>query len=101
LRINLFKTKDKTIARAKIAHRYKGVEEPGFKSVNTTAATIYTHYDSILNFFENRSTNASAESFNAKLKSFRRTQKGVGDIPFFLFRVAKIFHNSLTHNYST
>nr|WP_243349510.1 transposase [Parabacteroides sp. FAFU027] len=29
------------------------------------AATIYSHYQNILNFFENRSTNASAQSFNA------------------------------------
>ncbi|WP_462429560.1 transposase, partial [Butyricimonas virosa] len=45
----------------------------------------------ILNFFNNRSTNASAESFNAKLKDFRAQFWGVLDIKFFLFRVAKIF----------
>ncbi|WP_367998021.1 transposase, partial [Butyricimonas virosa] len=45
----------------------------------------------ILNFFNNRSTNASAESFNAKLKAFRAQFRGVLDIKFFLFRVAKIF----------
>ena len=55
----------------------------------------------------NRDTNAAAESFNAKLKDFGlpntnkssniklqvfRTQfRGVLDIKFFLFRVAKIF----------
>ena len=91
LRLIYAKTKDKLVARTKLAHWYKDVEEAGFKSFNTIAATIYTHYDSILNFFENRSTNASAESFNAKLKGFRRTQRGVSQMPFFLFRVAKIF----------
>ena len=45
----------------------------------------------LLNFFENRSTNASAESFNAKLKAFRAALRGVSDIKYFLFRVAKIF----------
>ena len=84
-------TKDKIVARTKLAHWYKDVEESGFKSFNTIAATIYTHYTSILNFFDNRSTNASAESFNAKLKAFRRTQRGVSDMKFFLFRIAKIF----------
>ncbi|WP_206611029.1 transposase [Mariniphaga sediminis] len=48
------------------------------------------HYREILNFFENRSTNASAESFNAKLKAFRATLRGVCDVKFFLFRVANI-----------
>jgi hypothetical protein len=39
----------------------------------------------------NRDTNAAAESFNAKLKDFRAQFRGVLDIKFFLFRVAKIF----------
>lgn len=91
LRLIYSKTKDKLIARTKLAHWYKDVEESGFKSFNSIAATIYVHYDSILNFFENRSTNASAESFNAKLKGFRRTQRGVSDMTFFLFRVANIY----------
>jgi len=54
LRLIYSKTTDKIIARTKLAHWYKDVEESGFKSFNTIAATIYTHYDSILNFFENR-----------------------------------------------
>ena len=91
LRLIYSKTEDKGIARAKLARWYKDVAESGFKSFNTIAATIYTHYTSILNFFDNRSTNASAESFNAKLKAFRRTQRGVSDMKFFLFRIAKIF----------
>ena len=84
-------TKDKGVAYTKLAHWYKDVEDSGFKSFGTISETIQTHYQAILNFFENRSTNASAESFNAKLKAFRRTQRGVSDMSFFLFRVAKIF----------
>ena len=91
LRLIYSKTEDKDIARAKLAVWYNDIEESGFKSFNTIAATIYTHYPSILIFFDNRSTNASAESFNAKLKAFRRTQRGVSDMKFFLFRIAKIF----------
>ncbi|NMA74034.1 MAG: transposase, partial [Bacteroidales bacterium] len=49
------------------------------------------HYEEILNFFVNRSTNASAESFNAKLKAFRASLRGVSDIKFFLFRVSNIY----------
>ena len=49
------------------------------------------HSERILNYFENRSTNAAAESFNAKLKAFRASFRGVSDMKFFLYRVTKIY----------
>jgi transposase len=49
------------------------------------------HYKNILNYFDNRSTNASAESFNAKIKAFRAQFKGVRNVDFFLFRLTTIF----------
>lgn len=73
------KTKEKSIAYTKLAQWYKDVEEAGFKSFNTIASTIYTHYQGILNYFDRRSTNASAESFNAKIKAFRSVFRGVRD----------------------
>jgi transposase len=91
LRLIFSKTKSKEVAYTKLAHWYKDVNESNFKSFNTISATIYSHYVEILNFFDNRSTNASAESFNAKIKAFRATQRGVRDIPFFLFRLSKIY----------
>lgn len=81
----------KNIARTKLAHWYKDVEESGFKAFNTAAKSIYYHYDNILNYFNNKSTNASAESFNAKIKRFRAEFRGVRDLQFFLFRLTKIF----------
>ena len=45
----------------------------------------------VIHFFDRRSTNASAESFNAKLKAFRAALRGVSDMKYFLFRVAKIY----------
>ncbi|MCD6354720.1 MAG: transposase [Prolixibacteraceae bacterium] len=91
LRMIFSKNKDKGVAYTKMAKWFNDVTESGFKSFNTISATFYSHYPEILNFFDNRSTNASAESFNAKLKAFRATQRGVVDIEFFLFRVAKIY----------
>ena len=91
LRLIFSKTQDKASAYTKLARWYNEVTESGFKAFNTISATIYTHYKEILNFFDNRSTNASAESFNAKLKAFRATLRGVTDTNFFLYRVAKIF----------
>lgn len=91
LRMIFSKNKHKAVAYTKLARWYDKVSKSGFKSYNTISATIYTHYPHILNYFDNRSTNASAESFNAKLKSFRAALRGVRDIAFFLFRVAKIY----------
>lgn len=91
LKLIYSKTKDKGVAFTKLARWYNEVTDAGFKSFNTISATIYSHYINILNFFDNRSTNASAESFNAKLKAFRSSLRGVNDTSFFLYRVAKIY----------
>jgi len=84
-------TETKGVAYTKLARWFNDVTDSEFKSFNTISATIYAHYPNILNFFDNRSTNASAESFNAKIKAFRSTQRGVTDIPFFLFRLSNIY----------
>ena len=91
LRLIFSKTKQKGVAYTKLAKWFNEVAKEGFKSFNSISATVYAHYPEILNFFDNRSTNASAESFNAKLKAFRRTLRGVNDIKFFLYRVTKIY----------
>ncbi len=91
LRLIFSKTKDKAVAYTKLAHWYNKVTDSGFLAFNSISGTIHTHYREILNFFDNRSTNASAESFNAKLKAFRAALRGVSDIKYFLFRVAKIY----------
>ena len=84
-------SKSKNGARLNLAKWYERVEKSGFKMLRTIVKTVYNNYDEILNFFVNRSTNASAESFNAKIKSFRASLRGVSDINFFLFRLAKIY----------
>jgi transposase len=91
LRMIFSHTETKGVAYTKLARWFNDVTESEFKSFNTISATVYEHYPNILNFFDNRSTNASAESFNAKIKAFRATQRGVTDIPFFLFRLSKIY----------
>jgi len=91
LRMIFSHTTVKGVAYTKLAKWFNDVTDSEFKSFNTISATIYVHYANILNFFDNRSTNASAESFNAKIKAFRATQRGVTDISFFLFRLSKIY----------
>ena len=53
--------------------------------------TIMSKEDHVLNYFNNRSTNASAESLNSKMKGFRSQARGVSDLPFFMYRLMKIF----------
>lgn len=77
-------------AKQRLNDWYEKVEEKEFDSFITTAEYIKTRENNILNYFPNRSTNASAESFNAKLKGFRALVRGVRDKTFFLFRVAKL-----------
>jgi hypothetical protein len=44
-----------------------------------------------LNCFLNRNTNASAKSFNAKIKAFRSQFRGIKNIEIFLPRLFNIF----------
>lgn len=81
----------KSVAMLKLAHWFKEVEEFENKAFNTVTRTITAHYNDILNYFTNRSTNASAESFNAKIKNFRIQLRGVKDRSFFLYRLTTLF----------
>ena len=91
LRMIFSKNSVKDAARLSLARWYNQVADSEFKSFNTIAATIYEHYEEVLNFFVNRFTNASAESFNAKIKEFRANLRDVVDVEFFLFRLTKIY----------
>ena len=58
---------------------------------NVVLNSLEYHLDNILNFFDNRNTNANAESFNSKIKGFRANLRGVTDIKFFLYRLEKLY----------
>ena len=91
LRMTFAKNTVKDAARLSMARWYNKVEEAGFHSFNVIAATFYEHYDDILNFYNNRSSNAAAESFNAKVKAFRAALRGIRDEKFFLYRLSMIY----------
>lgn len=78
-------------AREKLQQWYQKIAEENIDSFTVVAESVRAHEETILNYFNNRSTNASAESFNAKLKGFRALVRGVRDVKFFLFRVGKLF----------
>ena len=84
-------TTDKTYALTRLAKWHEDVERAGFKSFNVISRTIANQYQRILNYFDNRSTNASAESFNSKIKAFRTQYRGVRDTNFLLFRLSKLY----------
>lgn len=83
--------KDKGGTYTKLARWSNEAQNSGIDTFRTIVETIYNHYENILNFFDNRSTNASAESFNAKRKAFRRQLRGVSDVNYFLFRLCNIY----------
>jgi len=60
-------TKDKGVAFNKLAQWYDRVDNSGILAFGSISRTIQSHYLTILNYFDHRSTNASAESFNAKI----------------------------------
>ena len=91
LRMIFNKRSIKAGARTNLAKWYQEVEQSGFDSFNTIAATLYDRSEEILNFCIHRASNAAAESFNAKIKQFRAQFRGVIDIPFFLYRLTKIY----------
>lgn len=91
LRTFYAKNSIKDAAQLNLARWYNKVAEADFKSFNVIAANIYEHYEDIINFFIERSTNAAAESFNAKINVFRAKLHGVTDVKFFLYILTNIY----------
>ena len=89
---NIFKkrqTRDE--ARMELHSWYKEVGKSLIRELIAVRDTIKLKEEYVLNYFINRSTNASAESINSKMKGFRSELRGVADIPFFMFRLSRIF----------
>lgn len=84
-------SRNKVVAKEKLNAWYRKIAESGIEEFLVPMESIQAHEDTILNYFVDRSTNAAAESFNAKLKGFRAIVRGVRDKKFFLFRVAKLY----------
>jgi len=83
------KTRDE--GETKLNKWYEEISLLAIPEMISAGNSIQQHEGKILNYFYNRETNASAESFNAKLKGFRALLRGIRDIKFFLYRVEKLF----------
>lgn len=91
LRMIYANTPRRSLANTRLAKWYIEVENSGFDAFKVIAATLRDRETEIINFFDNRATNASAESFNCKIKTFRAQLRGVSDINYFLFRLQNIY----------
>ena len=90
--VDIFNRKSKPAeARLNLARWYNKVETFGDDGFSKVIETFENHNATIINYFEDRLTNASAESFNAKIKAFRTQFRGVGDIRFFMYRLATLY----------
>lgn len=78
-------------ARVKLHQWYDKVAASTLREVKSVRDVIKSREEDVLNFFVNRSTNASAESLNSKMKGFRTQSRGVTDLAFFMYRVYLIF----------
>jgi len=88
---NIYETKVKSRAEEQLNQWIEKTTELKIEEFYTASNSINYNKENILNFFNNRSTNASAESFNSKIKLFRANLRGVTDVKFFLFRLYKLF----------
>ena len=61
----------KDAARLKLARWFNEVEKLGVDNFYTVIDTFKTHYDTILNFFVNRATNAKCRILQRKSQSFQ------------------------------
>jgi transposase len=88
---NIYENDSKVRAEELLNQWIEDTKSIGIEQFNTTAKSIIYNKENILNFFSNRTTNASAESFNSKVKLFRANLRGVTDVKFFLSRLSKLF----------
>lgn len=79
------------VARLKLAGWYNEIEKFDPIRFKTVIDTFTLHNDTIINYFKDRLTNASAESFNAKIKALRSQFRGIQDISFFIFRIGILY----------
>ena len=89
----IFKNKTLTPATAKIElHKwYDKVSKSSLREGKAARDTIKLKEEEFLNYFVEFSTNASAESFNSKVKNFRAQLHGVIDVKFFMYRLCCIW----------
>lgn len=78
-------------AKLNLVRWYDSVDKFNNQEFNKVLDTFENHNVTIINYLENRLTNASAESFNVKIKALCAQFRGVGDIKFFMYPIAALY----------
>ena len=78
-------------AKASMAEWHSKVKKFKNEDLHVLSETLRSREDELLNYFLFRSTNASAEALNTKIKAFRAQLRGIIDLKFFLFRLTRIY----------
>ena len=78
-------------AKEKLHEWYAKVAACTIREIKSARDCIKAREEEVLNYFSEHHTNAAAESLNSKIKGFRAQVHGVSDIPFFMYRLYKIF----------
>lgn len=82
----------KETAKAKLHKWYKEVASSRISEMLSAMRMPKSTAKEVLNYFVNRSTNATAEFLYSKMKGFRSELRGGGrDLSFFLFRCTPVF----------
>lgn len=88
----IFNTKiSPTKAMGRMNKWYEKVMALGNNNFRYVIKTFKNHAPTLFNYFRRRSTNASAEAFNAKVKIFRSQMRGVRDRDFFITPLVKLY----------
>ena len=85
------KSNNRNKAKKKLRDWYRKVSISGIKEIISAKDCIKDKQEEVLNYFINHSTNAAAESLNAKMKGFRSELRGVSDLKFYFYRCCLIF----------
>ena len=85
------KSLTKESAKDKFTEWYGKVTKSTLREIKAVKDSVKHYEDEILNYFDKRETNASAESLNSKMKCFRSCLRGVRDIPYFFYRAMMVF----------
>jgi len=81
----------KETVRGNLHKWYDNVNTSKCPGMKTFKRTIKEREEDLLGYYETFVTNANAESLNSGIKALRTEVKGVSDLPFFFYRVYKIF----------
>ena len=84
-------SKAKETIKQELVKWYEAVKQSNIDEMLSLKSMIERHEVSILNYFHEGKTNAKAEALNGKIQAFIRTNYGIRDKLFFLYRLKNYY----------